>query len=306
MKPSTLLGTALAALAISASAQTSAAPKRPRIVGVAHIALWTDNLDAARKFYGQQLGYEEPFKLDRPEGGVVFKVNDHQYVEVFPGWKGPEQLILAHVAFETENAQQLRDYLANNSVKVPETVAKGLDGNLSFTIEDPDGHEVEFVQYLPGSLHSRNFGKFLPAARVSERIIHVGSTVSDRAAYDHLYRDILEFREFWHGGMRDDQISWVDMRVPEGTDWYEYMLNVKNPSARTLGVMNHMALGVPDVQAGYKTVQSRGLTPAEGPKIGRDGKWQLNLYDANLTRTELMEPKPVQTPCCSPIIKMIN
>jgi hypothetical protein len=38
------------------------------------------------------------------------------------------------------------------------------------------------------------------------------------------------------------------MRVPDGTDWYEYMLNVKNPSARTLGVMNHMALGVPDVQ----------------------------------------------------------
>lgn len=53
------------------------------------------------------------------------------------------------------------------------------------------------------------------------------------------------------------------MRVPEGTDWFEYMLNVKSTSARTLGVMNHMALGVPDVQAGYKTVLSRGLTPAE-------------------------------------------
>jgi catechol 2,3-dioxygenase-like lactoylglutathione lyase family enzyme len=302
MKPSTLFWTTLAALAISASAQTSPAPKRPRIVGVAHIALWTDNLDAARTFYGQQLGYEEAFKLDRPEGGLVFKVNDHQYVEVFPGWKGPEQLILAHVAFETDNAQQLRDYLASNTVRVPETAAKGLDGNLSFMIKDPDGHDVEFVQYLPGSLHSRNFGKFLPATRVSERLIHVGTTVSDRAAYDHLYRDILGFREFWHGGMTDDQISWVDMRVPDGTDWYEYMLNVKNPSARTLGVMNHMALGVPDVQTGYQTVQSRGLTPAEGPKIGRDGKWQLNLYDANLTRTELMEPKPVQKPCCSPMI----
>jgi catechol 2,3-dioxygenase-like lactoylglutathione lyase family enzyme len=302
MKPSTLFWTTLAALAISASAQTSPAPKRPRIVGVAHIALWTDNLDAARTFYGQQLGYEEAFKLDRPEGGLVFKVNDHQYVEVFPGWKGPEQLILAHVAFETDNAQQLRDYLASNTVRVPETAAKGLDGNLSFMIKDPDGHDVEFVQYLPGSLHSRNFGKFLPATRVSERLIHVGTTVSDRAAYDHLYRDILGFREFWHGGMTDDQISWVDMRVPDGTDWYEYMLNVKNPSARTLGVMNHMALGVPDVQTGYQTVQSRGLTPAERPKIGRDGKWQLNLYDANLTRTELMEPKPVQKPCCSPMI----
>ena len=46
---------------------------------------------------------------------------------------------------------------------------------------------------------------------------------------------------------------------------------------------------------------SRGLNPQQPPKIGRDGKWQLNLYDPNLTRAELMEPKPVQKPCCSPI-----
>jgi len=25
----------------------------------------------------------------------------------------------------------------------------------------------------------------------------------------------------------------------------------------------------------------------------------LNLYDPNLTRAELMEPKPVEPPCCS-------
>lgn len=297
---------AIAVLAIAASAQTGTGVKRPRIVGVAHIGVRTDDLDAARKFYGQQLGYEEAFKLDKPEGGlmlVYFKVNDHQYIEVFPGWKGPEQLVLSHIAFETDNAQQMRDYLASKGVKVPETLRPGLDGNLSFMIKDPDEHDVEFVQYVPGSLHSKNFGKFLPATRVSERIIHVGTTVSDRAAFDALYRDILGFREFWHGGMTDERTDWIDMRVPEGTDWFEYMLNVKNPSARTLGVMNHMALGVPNVQEGYKTVMSRGLTPAQGPKIGRDGKWQLNLYDPNLTRAELMEPKPVEKPCCSPMLE---
>jgi lactoylglutathione lyase len=305
MLQTVLRATVLATLAIVASAQTPAAPARPRIVGVAHIGLRTDNLDAARNFYAHQLGFEEAFKLDRPEGGlmlVYFKVNDHQYIEVFPGWKGPEQLVFSHVAFETDNAQQLRDYLASKGVKVPATLHPGLDGNLSFMIKDPDGHDVEFVQYMPGSLHSRNFGKSLPAARVSERIIHVGTTVSDRAVFDALYRDILGFREFWHGGMTDDRTDWVDMRVPDGSDWFEYMLNVKDPSARTLGVMNHMALGVPSVQDGYKTVMGRGLHPEQGPKIGRDGKWQLNLYDPNLTRVELMEPKPVENPCCSPML----
>jgi hypothetical protein len=66
--------------------------------------------------------------------------------------------------------------------------------------------------------------------------------------------------------------------------------------------MNHMALGVPSVEEGYKTVVKRGMDP-EKPKIGRDGKWQLNLYSPDLTRVELMEPKPVQTPCCSPMLQ---
>ena len=52
--------------------------------------------------------------------------------------------------------------------------------------------------------------------------------------------------------MKDDRTDWVDMRVPEGRDWLEYMMNVKNPTPRTLGVMNHMALGVPSMADGVQ------------------------------------------------------
>jgi lactoylglutathione lyase len=101
--------------------------------------------------------------------------------------------------------------------------------------------------------------------------------------------------------MSDDRVDWVDMRVPEGSDWLEYMLNVRNPSPRTLGVMHHLALGVPSVEAGYKSVLGRGYK-AEKPIIGRDGRWQLSLYDPDYTRAELMEPKLVRKPCCSPML----
>jgi hypothetical protein len=33
------------------------------------------------------------------------------------------------------------------------------------------------------------------------------------------------------------------------------------------------------------------LLVQEPPKIARDGKWQLNLYDPDLTRAELTEPE---------------
>jgi hypothetical protein len=63
-----------------------------------------------------------------------------------------------------------------------------------------------------------------------------------------------------------------------------------------------MGLGVEGIQAPYAVVQERGYKPPQPPQIGRDGKWQLNLYDPNMTRAELMEFKPVQKPCCSEMI----
>jgi lactoylglutathione lyase len=278
--------------------------RRPPIVGIAHIGLKTDNLAVARKFYGDTLGFQEAFTADKPTSGLTltyFKVNDHQYIELFPNLSSPTEDRLSHIAFETTDAQALRGYLAASGVTVPNTLRPGLDGNLSFMVKDPEGHSVEFVEYLPGSLHRRNFGKFLPETRISQHMIHVGVTVLDRAAADHFYKDVLGFQLMWYGGMSDDRVDWVCMRVPEGSDWLEYMLNVRNPTPRTLGVMHHLALGVPSVETAYKTAVDRGYK-AEQPKIGRDGKWQLNLYDPNYTRVELMEPKPVRKPCCSPIL----
>jgi hypothetical protein len=100
--------------------------------------------------------------------------------------------------------------------------------------------------------------------------------------------------------MKDDQTDWVSLQVPDGTGWVEFMVNVSpNADHHTLGVMNHIALGVPDIHAAQQRLIKNGWKPTEEPKIGRDGKWQLNLYDPDDTRIEFMEFKPVQKPCCS-------
>jgi hypothetical protein len=101
--------------------------------------------------------------------------------------------------------------------------------------------------------------------------------------------------------MKDGEDNWVDMQVPDGTDWIEYMLRVApDATHKTLGVMNHIALGVPDIHAAQQQLIKNGWKGTEEPKIGRDGKWQLNLYDPDETRVELMEFKPTKEPCCSP------
>ena len=274
------------------------AVKRPPIVGVALIGLKTNDMKAAQEFYGRYLGFDSEGSIAH---GTLFKVNDHQYIAVRDALMGDEDR-LDYVAFETTDARAMRDYLAARGVRVPAKVEAGADGDYDFMVEGPEGHRIEFLEYRKGFGLSRDFGRNLSKKRISERIIHCGFTIQDPAAADKFYADILGFRATWHGGMTDDKTDWVDMRVPDGPDWLEYMLNQPHPSVKTRGVMNHLALGVPDAQAAYQELQKRGLKMDAPPKIGRDGKWQLNLYDPNFTRAELMEPKPVQPPCCSPFL----
>ena len=104
--------------------------------------------------------------------------------------------------------------------------------------------------------------------------------------------------------MKDNETSWVGMQVPDGTEWVEYMLNIPTDADHhTVGVMNHVALGVADIKATKEQLLKNGWKLSEEPKLGRDGKWQLNLYDPNFTRAELMEPAPVREPPASAMLR---
>jgi catechol 2,3-dioxygenase-like lactoylglutathione lyase family enzyme len=300
--------TAFEALQATAATGSGAVARasRPPIVGIANVRLRSSDLAAATKFYTGFLGYELAFHVaDAASKKPVayFKVNDHQYIEVAQDLTGETEDRFEHVAFETTDARKLRDYLASQGVEVPARIGPGGDGSLSFQVTDPDGHRVEFVQYRPGSLEARNFGKDLPETRISGRIIHAGFMVKDRAAADKFYNDILQFRMIWYGGRKDSETDYVDMAVPEGKDWLEYMLNAQNPSPKALASLNHFSLGVPDVESALATLRKRDPSLKAEPHVGRNGKPQTNLYAPSLTRVELMGPKPVRTPCCSPLLE---
>ena len=127
------------------------APKRPRVLGISHMAVFVSDLDKAREFYEDLLGYAEPFNLKRDDGSVriaYVKINEDQYIELFTD-KPTHEGQLNHIAFYTDSAEGMRAYLAANGVKTPDNVPKGKIGNLNFTVSDADGHTVEIVQYEP-------------------------------------------------------------------------------------------------------------------------------------------------------------
>jgi catechol 2,3-dioxygenase-like lactoylglutathione lyase family enzyme len=161
--------------------------KRPPIAGIAHIALKTNDLTAAREFYGRYLGFEAIGSITH---GTMFKVNDHQYIDIADTLMGDEDR-LDHIAFETTDARAMREFLAAQGVRVPASLQPGVDRDYSFMVEDPEGHAIEFVEYLKGSSLRQGFGKALAKTRISERIIHCGFTIQNQAAADRFYADIL-------------------------------------------------------------------------------------------------------------------
>ena len=294
MRP-TILAVLLAAAAPIA-AGTADAPARPRILGLSHVALFVKDVDAARAFYKGYLGFDEPYSLTSESGGLHLtwiKANDRQSIELFPEREAGSDR-LNHVAVETDDAEALRAYLAAKGIDVPKTVPRGRIGNSNFTIKDPDGHGLEFVQYEPDGWTMREKGKFMPDTRIASRMRHAGISVGDLEASLKFYRDILGFRETWRGSRDGKTLSWVNLEVPDGDDYLELMLYEVLPPPDARGVMHHICLEVPDVPAAWRKVEGRPLpkgskTPTP-MRTGTNGKRQINLYDPDGTRVEVMEP----------------
>jgi catechol 2,3-dioxygenase-like lactoylglutathione lyase family enzyme len=304
MKRPAFLLTVLLCCAVAAN---SDAPKRPRILGIAGVTILVSDVPASRSFYQKVIDPEHACNFCEDVPSRSFFLQSGQHITLDQLSAPASSSLLAQVSFRTGDLQKLRKFMKANGVGFEERKTKGKGGQsgtlTGLLVRDPDGHQISFVG--PPELFSEPSTSLGPPPTIQQsfpsiRIIHAGFIVRDRAAIEHFYKDILGFRPYWHGGMKDDQTDWVSMQVPDGTDWLEFMVNVEpDADQRLRGIMNHIAIGVPDIHAAQKKLLENGLRLTEEPKIGRDGKWQLNLYDPDQTRVEFMEFTPVQKPCCS-------
>jgi catechol 2,3-dioxygenase-like lactoylglutathione lyase family enzyme len=296
------IAAALGAMGLAATAQ-AAAPARPPLASVSHIAVYAADIAKSEAFYVHDLG---GVKMPDPEDphGVRYYFSPTQFVEVLPlpaGWTSPLRLV--HVALDTPDAEGMRAYLAAQKVTVPARVEHGSDGSRWFDVADPEGTVVRFVQPPASPLA-------IPVNPLSSHMMHFGFIVHDRTREDAFWQRALGLHPYWAGGMEDDKPTWISLQLPDGRDWIEYMI-VGTPDTKgvpadmsqaTLGIFNHFALAIPNAEAAYTMLWNGDRLKRQDnvPKIGRDAKWQLNLIDPDGTRAELMELHAIGKPCCTP------
>jgi catechol 2,3-dioxygenase-like lactoylglutathione lyase family enzyme len=299
--------TGLVAWGLAGSA--AQAQQRPAITGIAFARMYSSNPPGADLFYAM-LGFPAEPEIKGPQGSDQFlqryDVTDSQWLEVVPLPDPAPPARLAAVGFTTRNAAALEKYLSGHGVQVVEPLKHG-----QFMVLDPEGNHVAFVQEGSHKISAPNRDGV--GEQTSHRIIHVGYAVKDAAAEDHFYKELLGFKDYWHGGMTDARTDFISIQVPDGTDWLEYMLNsphYDDPKAqlRQMGVLDHFSLGVAHMQDVVDELARNGCATTsqaancKKTQMGRDGKVQLNVLDPDQTRVEYMEFKPSGTVCCSPFV----
>jgi len=275
---------------VVAGAQTP--PVRPPITGLAHVAFYVHDVALSRSYYRDLLGLTETVSADRP--GLRFAVNERQSIDVLPEAE-PGSDRLAHIALETADADGLRRYLWSRGVAVPGTVSVTSDGERGFAVSDPDGHTVEFVERAVAHRpQGRGDERAVPLSRVMR---HAGILVGDLDAALRYYHDVLGLQETWRGSRDGATLDWVNLRLPESEDYLEFMLYATLPAHSARGSQHHVCLVVPDIERAAASVRARvpalGYTRPVETRVGINRKRQLNLFDPDGTRAELMEPQTV-------------
>jgi lactoylglutathione lyase len=237
---------------------------------------------------------------------VFFKVNNRQYIVVVPE-ASPSEPRFVRYAVETDDAEAMRLFLKSQGFSVPGATTKNSMGDVTFQVSDPDGGQIEFMQYTPASLSVQSFGKFLSDNRLSNRIIHAGFSIS-KPESARFYLEGLSVREFWRsdptmkapsatgassqpatGGPLLASLS--NLKLPESDDYIEW--SISRTGRAVSGAGGHIALETPDMVRTLAAIRARDAfkdyNRQHEAHVGINHKWQGNFFDPDGTRTEFME-----------------
>lgn len=134
---------------------------------LAHVCLFTDQIDVMIGFYRDVMGFPVKFTMKNDDGfafGYYFATGDMTFVEIFDQrgavkqWGGTVAPLRAngdthmrHLCFESTGLEKLVADLASKGIKV-RPISVGMDHSKQAWIKDPDGNDIELMEYTAKSL----------------------------------------------------------------------------------------------------------------------------------------------------------
>ncbi len=133
------------------------------ITGIGHVAFRVTSLQRALDFYCNKLGFSEAFRLDgegQPSPWIVYiQIAPGSFIELFPDPQNVPGTLPArdpegryrHVCLLVDDLSATLGELAARGLEITGAPVEGLDSNLQYWVNDPDGHPIELMQIMPQS-----------------------------------------------------------------------------------------------------------------------------------------------------------
>jgi catechol 2,3-dioxygenase-like lactoylglutathione lyase family enzyme len=266
------------------------------IIGIAGITFKISDLPKARWFYEGVLGLSEAFQVENALGATstYFKVNDDQYIEVIETLMPGELVRQMRVVFQSSDIERLHATYRKRALRL-RNIHIGRDANPMFSVTDPEGNRLDFIEYVSASRQAQARGKFLSPNRVSKRISHVGLMIRRPATTRTFYEQKLGFPK---GRLPGDGSQYIEpMRGDLNVETKNPPLDPNDPSVydqyvrEQYGAIQHVCLEVSDMRSARDTVQARGGYDDLRVRahVGNIRRWLVHLFDPDGSRTELME-----------------
>ena len=269
--------------------------ERPPIIGVAHAAIYCENINKTRSFLKEYFGFDESIEYKNTDGSTrlsAIKINERQIIELFPEKESGSDRLL-HYAIETTDAEGMRQYLKTKGYNVPDKVNKLDMGIINFNMTDPTGHTLEFLQFTGDGDFGKTRGMYMPNTRIANRMNHLGFYVPNAKVAEDFFCDALGFNIEWKMVSESGNVRVMLLRVPEGEDAIELLMSETTPTFKDLLFDNHVSLEVINLSDALNRLSSRKFpdyVQAPGkPSVMKNGKSVINFALPDGTRLELME-----------------
>jgi glyoxylase I family protein len=116
-----------------------------KLTGIHHVSILVSDMERSVAWYRDSLGLKE---VKRPSNFVTpvrwFELGDEQ-IHLIPSDE-PDTVSPRHFAIHVDNCDTARESLQERGVEIRETVP--IAGAKRFFISDPDGNNIEIIQWL--------------------------------------------------------------------------------------------------------------------------------------------------------------
>jgi catechol-2,3-dioxygenase len=264
------------------------------ITAIAGVTFRAHDLAGMRNYYGKRAGFREVLPA-RP-GSVRLGVGPEQWLEFQPGAGRGYVVRFQSLTLVTPSLRALDAKLRERGA----APVKGAGGR-SLELRDPAGNLLIFIE---ARAKARKAARTQPG--FAQHLQHIGLTVQreQRAHAESFYRDTLGLTEVFRMGdglikykLNGDRFDVVELIFTSGplNKW-------------AAGSIAHINFAVDDIEKTYCDLFNRGLVDEDrfNPKVNAERLWAIDMFDPELTRVEIQEPKPAaeeiqvsKDPACS-------